>query len=192
MSLATPAVEMVLVQCIWPESRGAKDDCQNHTKVVWAGHGDIQPYPKNLVHKLVIDHPTVWRLVDPDAEAKEAERTARAAIIAAENAVRAANEAKSRAEAARRASEDRAAQAEAERVAAEQAAIAGAQTNTDVVTLTALPVVLTAEQLAEMPDEEVREEAKKRNYGLHPRFGPEKLRSEFLACQAQAAQDPEA
>jgi MoxR-like ATPase len=203
MSLANPPVETVLVQCIWPESRGAKNDCQNHTKVVWAGHGDIQAYPKALVGKLINDHPTVWRLVDPDAEAKEAERTAQAAVVAAQNAIHLAEEAKARAEAAKRSAADRVAaqvqalkDAEAERAGAAEALAAaeadriaaelGTQTNTDVVLATALPVQFTAEMLADMPDADVRAEAQKRSYGLHPRLGPEKLRVEFLACQAAA------
>src|SRR5258706_6913703 len=190
MSLATPAIETVLVQCIWPVERGAKDDCQNHTKVIWSGHGDIQSYPKHLVKRLVEDHPTVWRLVDPDAEAAEAEKTAQAAIVAAQQAVKAAEAAKQRAAEARAVAHTREAQAEAERLVAEEAKRKGAEANTHVVTLTLLPVLLSEQDLAAMPDEEVRVEAQKRNYGLHPRLGPAKLPSEFLASQAPLAGQP--
>lgn len=54
----------VLVQCVWPATRGAKPDCRGDTGVVWAGHGDVKAYPADKWH-LLADHPDVWRLFDP-------------------------------------------------------------------------------------------------------------------------------
>ena len=70
--------EMVLIEQVI--DRPSKDDCKNYTNTVWNGKGDVQPYPKRLVAKL-LQHYDVWKLHDP--ETKTAEQAA-AAIAAAE------------------------------------------------------------------------------------------------------------
>jgi len=53
----------------------------------------------------------------------------------------------------------------------------------DVVKLSVNSQDLTAEDLAGMPDEDVRAEAQARGYKLHPRLNPENMRAAFLAAQ---------
>ncbi|MFG5409939.1 hypothetical protein ABXN37_19890 [Piscinibacter sakaiensis] len=45
----------------------------------------------------------------------------------------------------------------------------------------------TAEMLDAMPDQEIRDLAEQRGYGLHPRLGPVNLRARFLEAQDAAA-----
>jgi len=54
----------------------------------------------------------------------------------------------------------------------------------DVVKLTVNRQALTVEELAAMPDDDVRAEAQARGYKLHPRLNPENMRAAFLAAQA--------
>lgn len=55
----------VLVQCVWPASRGPKPDCRSDSGVIWAGHGDVKAYPADR-WPLLAEHPDVWRLFDPE------------------------------------------------------------------------------------------------------------------------------
>lgn len=55
----------VLVQCVWPASRGPKPDCRSDSGVIWAGHGDVKAYPADK-WPLLAEHPDVWRLFDPE------------------------------------------------------------------------------------------------------------------------------
>lgn len=163
-------VKTVKVQCIWPAERGEKNDCRGGTNVVWSGHGDVQDYPAHLWPRLAA-HPDVWKLYDPEADAR----------------IAAAQEAKDKAEAeARRAAEEaeRIRQEEEARLTAEaQAKAAGNGTDLAVVT-SVNPPVLTAEELEAMSDDAVREEAERRKYALHPRLSAANLRKRFLEAQA--------
>lgn len=79
---------------------------------------------------------------------------------------------------------DRALQ-EAKRLKADAQQAAGE--NRDVIVT--LPTQLDEEALAAMSDDDVRAEAIKRNYGLHPRLNPVNLRVRFLEAQELEAQD---
>jgi len=68
--------QTVRVELVWPEERGAKDDCRAGTGVVWSGKGDIQDYPAALWPRLAL-HPDVWRLVDAPKEPPSADEEAR-------------------------------------------------------------------------------------------------------------------
>lgn len=169
-------VKTVKVQCIWPAERGAKNDCRGGTNVVWAGHGDVQDYPAHLWPRLAA-HPDVWRLYDPEADARVA-AAKQAAEAAQAEALRVAQEAEriQREEEARLAAEAQAAAAEREKAAGN---------GTDLAVVTSVnPPVLTAEDLEKLSDDEVRAEAEKREYGLHPRLNSENLRKRFLEAQA--------
>lgn len=71
--------------------------------------------------------------------------------------------------------------ADARRIKADAERAAG--TNTDVVVTLGGPQQLTAEQLETMPDEDIRAEAVKREYALHPRLNSLNLRIRFLEAQ---------
>jgi hypothetical protein len=58
----------------------------------------------------------------------------------------------------------------------------------EVVRLSVNGQVFTTEELAAMPDDDVRAEAQARGYKLHPRLNPENMRAAFLAAQ-NAPQD---
>jgi len=60
--------DTVRVRLVWPESRGAKNDCRAGTAVVWSHHGDVQDYPAALWPRLAA-HPDVWQLVPSDTQA---------------------------------------------------------------------------------------------------------------------------
>lgn len=197
------AVRTVKVMCVWPPERGPKDDCRNRTGVVWAGHGDVQDYPAHLWPKLA-EHPDVWKLHDPEADARIAAARQRAAQAQAE--ARAAIE---EAERIARMEEQRLAQA------ALDAAARGQETGTDVVTITSVnkpgdtaesgtanatepskasgnpegPTVdplthlFTEEELLTLSVDLVREIAEARKYDLHPRLKPENLIARFLEAQ---------
>ena len=72
--------------------------------------------------------------------------------------------------------------AEVARIKKEREAAAGS--NTDLVDT--LSTDYTAEQLAELSDDDVRVIAIRRNYGLHPRLNPVNLRTRFLEAQELA------
>lgn len=174
-----PREGYVLVELVWPESRGEKNDCKAGTPVLWRGKGDVQRYPALLWPKLA-PHPDVWRLYDPvtsmrelhDAQQAQREDQTEAVRLKAEEAVRLKAE-----EAARRTAK---AKAEA------------AGTNTDLVVVTPLDHPYTAEDLAAMSDEDVKAEAEKRGYGLHPRLNPANLRSRFIEAQDYVPEDDDA
>lgn len=67
-----PAPTTVRVKLVWPAARGPKIDCRAGTKIIWAGHGDVQDYPAALWHKLA-PHPDVWQLVNKRDEEIAAE-----------------------------------------------------------------------------------------------------------------------
>lgn len=127
---AIPAARpgFVLVECVWPEERGPKNDCRGGSGVIWSGRGDVKEYPAGLWPKLQ-PHPDVWRLYDP--------ATAIGAVEAAKRAEqeRQTAEAVARAEAEARLQADEAArQAAALANQAQAAREAGQQTGTDIVT----------------------------------------------------------
>lgn len=186
--LSTSRSGFVLVELVWSESRGAKNDCCGGTSTMWAGTGDVQWYPAALWSKLA-PHPDVWRLIDVES-AQRAIEAAAVAKKAAEDAALVLKAKEEQVEADRRAlreAEIAAAKAEElERSAAQAAKDIGAATNTDVVTVTPMPGLFTAEQLDAMSDDDVRDEAKKAGFELHPRLNPVNLRVRFLAEQEAA------
>ena len=186
--LSTNRSGFVLVELVWPESRGAKNDCRAGTSTMWSGHGDVQWYPAALWSKLA-PHPDVWRLIDVES-AQRAIEVAAAAKRAAEDAALVLKAKEDQVEADKRALHEAEIAAdkaeELERSAAQAAKDAGVATNTDVVTLTPLPGIFSAEQLDAMSDDEVREEAKKAGFELHPRLNPVNLRVRFLSEQEAA------
>lgn len=179
-NIPVPREGYVRVECVWPEERGPKEDCRAGTGIVWAGHGDVQNFPTILWPQLA-KHPDVWRLYDDDASAALREAEQRQREISAEQA-------RVLAEAQEKAREEE--QARIAAAAKEQ----GQSTNTDVVSVlvdgaaTQPPEQLTAEQLAEMPDDEIRALSVERGYELHPRLTPANLRTRFLEAQAAAAE----
>jgi len=66
-----PDSKTVRVRLVWPAERGAKDDCQANTGIVWSAAGDVQDFPADKWH-LLAGHPDVWQLVD-EADAAKAE-----------------------------------------------------------------------------------------------------------------------
>jgi len=189
----------VFVECVWPETRGPKDDCRCATGIVWAGHGDVQEYPAALWWRLAA-HPDVWRLVNPEAAAAaiaEAQERRRQQML--DEAMRAAGAAPQggaltpatppAATTTTPPSDGAATSAQAYNdAAAAAAAVAkevGAQTNTDVVGVMTGP--MTAEQLEALKDEEIKALTEQRGYPLHPRWGRKTLIARFLEAQESQA-----
>lgn len=198
---------MVQVRCIWPASRGTKDDCRGKTKTVWSGHGDIQAYPARL-WPLLAAHADVWELADARVAAEigrtDAQEDAdRAKKVAMAHAIIAEADAedKRRAEAeANRRAQLEAAEAEALQKAmnAQQAIEEASGKNTDVVSATpnsgtgAVPPpggteklkFASVEALDAANDDSIRAVALERGYALNPRLNPVNLRLKFMEAQA--------
>ena len=178
-NIPVPREGYVRVECVWPEERGAKDDCQAGTGVVWAGRGDVQNFPTILWPKLA-STPTLAPLrrrrsaALRDAEQRQRKISAEQARVLAE-------------------SQEKAREEEQARIAA-QAKEQGQSTNTDVVSVLVdeadaqPPEQLTAERLAEMSDEDIRAVGTERGYELHPRLTPANLRARFLEAQTAEAE----
>ncbi len=181
----------VLVELVWPASRGEKTDCKNYTGVVWSGRGDVQNYPANLWHRLR-EHPDVWRLYVPPAEPAPAQT---AAAPAAEPEKTEQGMLERQQEAAGRntdlvavmvgfeddgdvvpdAGQRSEVQAAAETVVAHSVAA--------VEKLT-----LSLADLEAMSVQDVRELAQKRDYMLNPRLKGPSLHKAFLEMQALRAE----
>lgn len=157
----------VLVQLVWPEERGEKIDCRNGTDIVWSKRLEVQNYPEALWPKLAF-HPDVWRLYDPEKDKP----------------------------AAKPVEEDQ------EDLKQRQEEAAGR--NTDLVAVVvgfddepageavevqaheaekAVDLSLTQADLDVLQDQEIRQLAIDREYGLHPRLKRENLIEQFLIAQ---------
>ncbi len=193
----------VLVQLVWPESRGEKTDCKNYTGIVWSGRGDVQNYPANLWPRLR-EHPDVWRLYTP-AEQAPAPAPAPAQPAAKTEPPVAGQEDKllerQQEESGRNTDlvavmvgfEDDGDVAADEQVGATEpprsAQIQEQQAETVVAHAMRKdgPVLLTLADLQAMSVQAVRELAQQRDYMLHPRMKAEKLYEQFLNMQALRA-----
>lgn len=193
----------VLVELVWPESRGEKEDCKNRTGVVWSGRGDVQNYPENLWPRLK-EHHDVWRLyeasgsahttaappsptqegVDGEEARQDDDLQLRQQEAAGKNtdlvAVMVGFEDDS-SEAEEQAPEDPA----AEPAVADLKAVAAHTLDKGV------PLLLTRVDLESMSVQDVRQLAIDRDYMLNPRLKAEKLFVEFLAMQALRAKTSE-
>lgn len=183
----------VLVELVWPESRGEKSDCKNYTGIVWSGRGDVQNYPEPLWQKLR-EHHDVWRLYEPREQAAKAVATS----DAGDDLERRQQEAAGRntdlvavlagfEDDSSEAVEDGSPEAPAESVAAHaaessQVAIVVAHAKQKDANL-----LLTLEDLEAMPDEDVRQLARSRDYLLHHRLNSKSLRKHFMDAQASRA-----
>lgn len=185
-----PAAGFVYVQCIWHESRGPKDDCRAGTGIVWAGNGDVQQFPAALWPKLAPFH-DVWRLLDGEGAAialEEAAARARATQLARAIAGAGATQVTLSAAATAAVAPQGGTLEPTDQSAAQatEAKAVGQANATEVVTVSG--TALTAEQLAAMPDDDVRALAETRGYALHPRLSPTNLRLRFEEAQAQQAE----
>lgn len=121
----------VRVRLIWPEARGAKEDCRAGTGTIWTGHGDVQDFPAAKWY-LLAPHRDVWELVNEadtkvvaQAEVDRVETTgARVARINAERGI---------------GNTGIDGPHERARMDAERARVLAAQTNTDTVVLSPGP-----------------------------------------------------
>ena len=197
----------VLVELVWPESRGEKADCKNYTGTVWSGRGDVQNYPANLWPKLR-EHHDVWRLYCPADADVAANPTEKEDPAAASETGDAEGDLKERQQEAAGRNTDLVAvmvgfEDDGEVAGGEPAAAPANEPSVElpseqpagkpVETVVAHsvrrdgPVLLTLADLQAMSVQAVRELAQERDYMLHPRMKAEKLYEQFLNMQALRA-----
>ncbi len=191
----------VLVELVWPESRGEKTDCKNYTDVVWSNRGDVKNYPAHLWPRLR-EHPDVWRLYTP-AEPAAAPAPAQPVAKTEPSVDGQEDELLERQqEAAGRNTDlvavmvgfeddgDVAADTPVRATEPPRSATVQEQQAETVVAHAVRkdgPVLLTLADLQAMSVQAVRELAQQRDYMLHPRMKAEKLYEQFLNMQALRA-----
>lgn len=211
--------DQVLVELVC--DRNPKDDCRANTGTIWAGKGDVQPFPRALWPKLA-PHPDVWRLYTAAAENTSSpegvkltpeEGEAQAAFlrqVAEDKAAREADEARVRREqellgqdtesvtativnpdAGPAAPSTEAGPAKEE--AGEQVDLLGEDAEQPDAGGESNDLPLTPEELSTWTVVEIRDAAKRLEMGLHPRLNEEHLRAQFLeAANALVTQAREA
>lgn len=186
----------VLVELVWPESRGEKIDCKNYTGIVWSGRGDVQNYPADLWPRLR-GHHDVWRLYEPREQADKAVATPDAGDELERRQQEAAGRNTDLVAVMVGFEDDSTEDAEAllDTEPAEPGAAKVEEATPSLVVAHSVrkdgPLLLTLEDLESMPVEDVRQLAVDRDYMLHPRLKRENLLTQFLEAQALRAKAAE-